>query len=33
VLKFISAGVLLVLWILYIVLSSLQAYGIIDSPF
>lgn len=32
-LKYVSAGILLLLWILYIVLSALQAYGIIESPF
>jgi hypothetical protein len=33
VLKYLSAGFLVFLWIAYIVLSSLQAYGIIESPF
>ena len=33
VLKYISASVLLFLWFLYVILSSLQTYGYIGDPF
>ena len=32
-LKFISAGILLFLWFMYVLLSALQTYKVISSPF
>ena len=33
VVKYISGGVLILLWFLYVILSALQTYGYITSPF